>query len=101
MENNKGDNYYVDLDSIKYTSADIVRMLQKVEPKDSSRYAYMISQQEINCKEKKIRMLKVTSYDKKGKGRISQKNDKWQDVRPEDIDELLLELVCSLKKPGN
>ncbi len=101
MQNNEGDNYYVDLDSIKQTTSNNYRILQKVEPKASSSYSYVISKLEMDCKEKKIRLLKVTSYDSKDQGRIIKKNNKWKTVSPEDIDELLLELVCSLKKAGN
>ncbi len=101
MQNNEGDNYYVDLDSIKATSSNTFRILQKVEPKASARQSHVISKLEMDCKANSIRLLKVTSFDSNGKGRILKKNNKWRDVSPEDIEELLLELVCSLKKTGN
>lgn len=101
MQNDKGDNYYIDLDSIKYSSSDIVRILKKIEPENSSAYSAMISEIEMDCKDKKIRLLKETLYSKTGEAQTVQKNEKWQSVNTEDIDELLLELVCSLKKPDN
>jgi hypothetical protein len=98
MQSNKGDNYYFDLDSIKYTSSDTVRLLRKVELKASSDLSYLIDDIEMDCEGKKIRFLKKTSYNIRGEGRTIQANNEWQDVRAEDMDELLLELVCSLKK---
>lgn len=100
MQNNKGDNYYVDLDSIKHTSSETVRISKRVEFKDSSGY-FLVSDIELDCEEKRIRVLKETYHDKNGEVKTTQKNEKWQYVNAEDIDELLLEFICSLKKTRN
>jgi hypothetical protein len=55
----------------------------------------------MDCKNSKLKIRKETSYSKSGKSKISRENTEWQPVNPDGIDELLLELVCSLKKADN
>jgi hypothetical protein len=64
-------------------------------------YASLVSDIEMDCKNGKLKIRKETSYSKSGKSKISRENTEWQSVNPEGIDELLLELVCSLKKADN
>jgi len=101
MQDDSGDSYYMDLQSIKHTSKGTVRLQRKIEPKNSSPYASLVSQIEMDCKKNKLKVRKETSYSKSGKSKVTQKNSDWQKVNPEGIDELLLELVCSLKKAGS
>lgn len=98
MENSKGDNYYVDLDSIEPSSPDTFRLQKKTEPADQSKYVSLVSEAELDCKGGKIRVLKETSYDKKGKVTEDEKNSAWQNAGDDNINELLMEFICSLKK---
>ena len=99
MQNSAGDNYYVDLDSIKHTSSDTIRLLKKVEPKDSSKHTRSVSNIEMDCKEKRTKLLQKTTYNNTNITAATNENEKWRHVTADDIDELLFELICSLKKP--
>ena len=98
LENERGDKYYIDVDSIQYTSSHTVRVFRKVEPGDSSQISSLSSDIEMDCKGSRIKILEETSYLLNGKTKISRKNTTFQKVTAEDIEESLLELVCSLKK---
>jgi hypothetical protein len=98
LENERGDKYYIDVDSIQYTSSHTVRVFRKVEPGDSSQISSLSSDIEMDCKGSRIKILEETSYLPNGKTKISRKNTTFQKVTAEDIEESLLELVCSLKK---
>jgi hypothetical protein len=43
-------------------------------------------------------VLKETAYEKNGKDAIAEKNSAWQNAGADNIDELLMEFICSLKK---
>jgi hypothetical protein len=98
MQNNEGDNYYVDLESIKHSASDTVRLQKKTEPANPSEYVYLVSDVELDCKGGRIRVLKETAYEKNGKDAIAEKNSAWQNAGADNIDELLMEFICSLKK---
>ncbi|GBD95923.1 hypothetical protein BMS3Abin06_00803 [bacterium BMS3Abin06] len=98
IENERGDKFYIEMDSIRHTSHDTVRLLKKVEPGNSSKISSLVSDIELDCKGSRIKFLKETTYFKDGKTRTKRKNEKFQKVTAEDIEESLLELVCSLKK---
>ncbi len=98
LQDDRGDSHYIDLESIKQTASGTSRIVRKVESKGTSSYNSLVTEIEINCKENKIRVLKETRLNKKGKNRTTKKNGEWITVNPEDRDEFLLELVCSLKK---
>ena len=98
MRDNKGDSYFIDLESIRQTSSGTTRLLRKVEPGDTSKYSSIITEMEIDCKGKRTRALKESYYSDKGVSSSGNTDEKWQDVRPEDMNELLLEIVCSLRK---
>ncbi len=97
MENERGDKYYLDLDSIEPSSSGTVKMFQKIEPLASEKAAYLVSNIEMDCTEKRIRLLEETSYARTGESRVTRRNETWKNVKDDDIEELLLELVCSLK----
>ena len=101
MQDDSGDSYYMDLQSIQHTSVGTVRLQRKIEPKNPSVYASLVSDIEMDCKNNKLKVRKETSYGKSGESKITRENTDWQPVNPEGIDELLLELVCSLKKADN
>jgi hypothetical protein len=101
MQDDSGDSYYMDLQSIQHTSTGTVRLQRKIESKNPSVYASLVSDIEMDCKNSKLKIRKETSYSKSGKSKISRENTEWQPVNPDGIDELLLELVCSLKKADN
>ena len=101
MQDDSGDSYYMDLQSIQHTSTGSVRLQRKIEPKNPSVYASLVSDIEMDCKNNKLKVRKETSYSKSGKSKITRENTEWHPVNPEGIDELLLELVCSLKKADN
>ena len=101
MQDDSGNSYYMDLQSIQHTSTGTVRLQRKIESKNPSVYASLVSDIEMDCKNSKLKIRKETSYSKSGKSKISRENTEWQPVNPDGIDELLLELVCSLKKADN
>ena len=98
IENERGDKFYIDMESIRHTSRDTIRVLKKVEPGNSSKISSLVSDIELDCKGSRIKFLKGTIYFKDGKTGTNRKNGKFQKVTAEDIEESLLELVCSLKK---
>lgn len=101
IQDNKGDSHYIDLDSIEHTSSGTARILKKVEATGHSQYTSLVSNIEMDCRNRKIRTLKETALTKDGKSRRTRKDRKWQDVHSDDINELLFELVCSLRKSRN
>jgi predicted secreted acid phosphatase len=98
VEDKGGDMFYVDMESIKSTSANTIRVLKKVEPAGSSGIASVLSEIEMDCKNSMMRYLKETTYFTDGKSRSASKDEKFHKVTIEDDDESLLELICSLKK---
>ena len=98
VEVKDGDMVYVDMDSIKSTSANTIRVLKKVEYDGSSGIASVLSEIVMDCKNSMMRYLKETTYFKDGKSRSALKDEEFRKVTIEDDDESLLELVCSLKK---
>lgn len=98
IQGEKGDNRYIDLDSISKMSADTFRVTRKIEFDDSPGVASLVSNLKIDCKDRRIRLLNETIYFKKGTAHTKEGDGQFKDVNPEDMEELLLELVCSLKK---
>ena len=98
VEGKGGTLVYVDIESIKSTSADTIRILKKVEPAGSSEIASVLSEIEIDCRNSMIRYLKETTHFRDGKSESTSKNEEFRKVMVEDDDESLMELVCSLKK---
>lgn len=98
IENERGDKFYIEMDSIRHTPHNTVRLLKKVEPGNSSEISSLVSDIELDCKGSRIKFLNETTYFKNGKTGTNRKNGKFQKVTAEDIEESLLELVCSLKK---
>lgn len=99
IESPGGDNYYMDVDSIKRVSEDIVRVTEKVVFHDTaSRLSMRINELELDCGKKKIRGLQSLNTDQNGKKETANPESGWQDVRPDDMQDSLFEIVCSLKK---
>lgn len=98
IQNNKGDKYYIDVDSIKRVSPVNVRVDRKIEPFASSTFFHVVSNIELDCKERRIKLLTKATFYKNGEIRTTQGDEIWQQGKSEDMDESLLELVCSLKK---
>jgi len=98
VEGKGGDMVYVDMESIKSTFWNRIKVLKKVEPAGSSAIASVLSEIEIDCKNSMIRYIKETTYFKGGSSRSVSKNEEFRKVTIEDDDEPLMELVCSLKK---
>ena len=98
VEGKGGEMVYVDMESIKSTSENTIRVLKKVEPAGSSIIVSVLSEIEMDCKNSMIRYLKETTYFKNGKSSSISKSEWFRNVTIEDDDESLMELVCSLKK---
>lgn len=98
VEGRGGDMFYVDMDSIKSTPENTIRIMKKVEFAGSLKIASVMSEIEMDCKNSMIRYLKDTTYFKDGKSWSVSKNEKFRKVTIEDDDESLMELICSLKK---
>jgi hypothetical protein len=78
IENGKGDKCYLDIDSIKRTSTDTMQVVRKIEPHKSEEVSSLVSQN--------------------GESRTIKGKPQFQGAGPEDIEESLVEFVCSLKK---
>ncbi|HDH06043.1 MAG TPA: hypothetical protein ENH01_10105 [Nitrospirae bacterium] len=50
IENERGDKFYIDMESIRHTSRDTIRVLKKVEPGNSSKISSLVSDIELDCK---------------------------------------------------
>lgn len=98
VEGKGGARIYVDMESIKSTSANTIMILKKVEPAGSSGIASVLSEIEMDCDNSMIRYLKETTYFRDGKSESTSKDEEFRKVTVEDDDESLMELVCSLKK---
>jgi len=98
IESSKGDKHYIDMDSLKRSSENIVSVKRKIESGDSSDPAYVISDMELDCAKVRIRTLSEKSYGPDGSTTSVESKSEWKDLNPEGIDESLYELACSLKK---
>ena len=87
MEKGNGDIIYIDMESIKFTSEHIAEVATSVESKETGEAS--VSKAGLDCKNNRLRILKTSD---------GSKDDKWREVDPAGMDELLLEFVCSLKK---
>ena len=98
IEDDKGDKFYIDIDSIQRVSPDTVRVSRKIEHKPSSKIVSLVGDVEMDCKLNRIRILKETANYKNGKSGTVKGHSNFKKVTTADIEEALLELVCSLKK---
>ena len=98
IQNSKGDKYYLDMESITHVSADLVRVVRKVELKDSTAISSVVSDMEVDCKEAKLRTLRETTHYKGGKTSIRVTDSGLTPAASDDIADMLTELVCSLRR---
>jgi len=98
IDTEKGEKCYIDLDSIKRVSADVVEVSRKIESKNSSAVSSLISHLEMDCSSNRLRVLKEITHYKNGKTGTAAGDSTFRHVSPEDFEESLMELVCSLKK---
>jgi hypothetical protein len=98
IENRGGDKLYIDMESIQRTSSHRLTLKKKVEPANSADISSLISEIEMDCKDGRIKLLTNTTYFINGKIATGRGNGEFQKITDKDIDESLLELVCSLKK---
>ncbi len=100
IEDGKGDKFYIDMDSIRQIKPHLFSLLKKVEPADSPDISYVVSSIVMDCEGGRLKLLKETVYLKNGKSRAGRIDREFRKITEEDIDESLMELVCSLKKSG-
>ena len=100
IEDGKGDKFYIDMDSIRQIKPHLFSLLKKVEPGDSPDISYVVSSIVMDCEGGRLKLLKETVYLKNGKSRAGRIDREFRKITEEDIDESLMELVCSLKKAG-
>ena len=98
VEGKGGALLYVDMESLRTTSAGTIRILKKVEPSGSSGIGSILSEIEMDCRNSMIRYLKETTKFSDGTSDSVSKNEEFRKVTLEDDDESLMELVCSLKR---
>lgn len=98
VEGKGGDMVYVDMESLKPTSVNTIKVVKKVEPAGTTAIASVTSEIEIDCVNSMIRYIKETTRFKGGRSKSSAKNEAFRKVTIEDDDESLMELICSLKK---
>ena len=100
IQNERGENRYIDVDTITQTSPHTLEVVQKVEPLNSPDISYILSRLEIDCSGRRIKVMEETIHEAKGEVRTIRVNGDSKEVRPDDLEESLLELLCSLKKSG-
>jgi hypothetical protein len=98
IQNKGGENRYIDIETIKQTSPHTFEAVQKVEPHNSPDTAYILSRLEVDCSGRRIRVLEETVYTAQGEARKTGGHGEFKEVRANDVEESLLELLCSLKK---
>lgn len=100
IDNEKGEKCYIDLDSIKRVSPDMVEVISKVEPQNSSDVSSLVSHLKMDCSGSRLRVLKEITHYKNGKTGTAAGDSEFRNVSSADFEESLMELVCSLKKRG-
>ena len=100
IDTEKGEKCYIDLESIKRVSADIVEVSRKIEPQHSSDVASLVSHLEMDCSRNRFRVLQEITHYKNGKTGTTAGSSTFRKVSSADFEESLMELVCSLKKRG-
>ena len=108
-KNKDGDNYYYDASNITRPSKNIVRgsvkmvyseknINREIEKLGSSHkdFSYRINLWEMNCSEKKVAFLQITTYTKNGTVIKSIKLDKitWMSIVPDTMGEDLYKALC-------
>ena len=108
-KNKDGDSYYYDASSITHPSKNIVRGSVKMVYSEKSKnreidklgpsykdLSYRINLWEMNCIEKKVAFLEITTYTKNGTVIKSIKVDsiKWASIVPETMGEDLYKALC-------
>jgi hypothetical protein len=101
IENGNGDKHYIDLDSLKRSSQNIVSLRRKIEYKEPVKHSYLISDIEMDCEKVIMRKLSEKAYGPDAAGEDALIMSDWHAINPEGIDESLYELACSLKKKRN
>ena len=94
----QGDRCYIDVDSIEQTAPGTMRVIRKVEPENSQDISSLVSSLEMDCTGSRIKSIEETTYFKNGTTQKTKGENQFRKISPEDLDEALLELVCSLKK---
>lgn len=97
IQNINGDKYYIDVESIQRVTPEIVRVSRKIEPA-ASEYSHTVSSMELDCSNRKVRLIQTVSYMKNGEVRTTADEGKWLEIRSDDMEDTLLELACSLKR---
>src|SRR4030042_1766904 len=108
-KNKDGDSYYYDASNITRPSKNIVRgsvkmvyseksINREIEKLGSSHkdFSYRINLWEMNCSEKKVAFLQITTYTKNGTVIKSIKLDKitWMSIVPDTMGEDLYKALC-------
>jgi len=108
-KNKDGDSYYYDASNITHPSKNIVRgsvkmvyseksINREIEKLGSSHkdFSYRINLWEMNCSEKKVAFLQITTYTKNGTVIKSIKLDKitWMSIVPDTMGEDLYKALC-------
>jgi len=100
IENGKGDKCYIDIDSIKRTSPGMMQVVRKIESDKSQKVSSLVSYLEVDCEGSRIKSIKETTNFNDGEVTTVQGKNEFQPVESDDIEESLVEFVCSLKKTG-
>ena len=98
IQNEDGENRYIDIETIKQTSPHTIEAMQKVQPHNSPDVAYILSRLEVDCSGRRIRVLEETIYKVQGEAEKTRGDGEFKEIRPDDMEGSLLELLCSLKK---
>lgn len=98
IDNEKGEKWYIDLDSIKHIAPDTIIVMSKVEPRNSSDISSLVSHLEMDCGGYRLKVLKEITHYKNGKTGTAAGDSAYRKISAADFEESLMELVCSLKK---
>jgi hypothetical protein len=92
--------FYIDVDSIKHTSNNLVRGWIKQEYRQPNKnISYALHYKEFDCKEKKVRFLSTILHYKDGSSPFStDKKGNWIFIPPDSALEVELNLLCNKKE---
>lgn len=98
IQNERGESQYIDIESIEKVADKTFHVTRMTEFNDPSAPHDIVSHLELDCGKYRIKLLEETSHDKNGDAKTTKGNGQYTNISPDDIDESLMELVCSLKK---
>ncbi|MHA1941309.1 MAG: surface-adhesin E family protein [Candidatus Hodarchaeales archaeon] len=94
MYDTKKGTYYIDTDSPAKIKKNNVEFWGKYVHHNKYEISYSTVYNEIDCKEKKKRVLKITNYYSNGQSRTFKIPFEWEFVNPDTNGDIELKMIC-------